>query len=118
MLTAFPQTFRRILTALPVIALCGLLTLPVLAAPLDGSGAPGFLARIWGSIESLVPGWVPPSEDPAPSELRAVAGDAGPRTDPVGNRQSLWDETSSTEESLTGSMTVVPEDPLDAISGP
>lgn len=111
MFTTFTQWSRPIRLALPVIALCGLLTVPVLAAPPSGPVAPGFLAQIWHSVVELVSGPAPPPPDePGTSELHRMAGKSGGRFDPVGYSQELQDPTTSDGDSLSFSSPVAPED--------
>jgi len=118
MFTMFTQWSRPIRLALPVIALCGLLTVPVFAAPPSGPVAPGFLAQIWHSVVELVFGPAPPPDDPGPSELRRVAGKAGRGFVPDGYSVELLDPTSSEEDSQSFSTMGVPEDNSDGTSVP
>lgn len=118
MFTTFTQWSRPIRLALPVIALCGLLSVPVLAAPPSGPVAPGFLAQFWRSVVELVSGPAPPPEEPGLSELRRTAGAAGPRWEPDSNSVELLDPTSSTADSESLSTVGVPEGEIDGTSVP
>ena len=117
MFKMFQKTFRHILPALPVFALCGLLTLPVLAATPGGSPAPAFLAQLWSSLTELISGPAPP-DDTGVSELRHVTGEAGSRFDPVGQSEELSEPTSTDSDPLTVSSPVAPEEDLDDTSTP
>lgn len=118
MFTMFTQWSRPIRLALPVIALCGLLSVPVLAAPPSGPVAPGFLARIWHSVVEVVFGPAPPPDEPGLSELRRTAAEAGGRFDPVGYSEGLQDPTTSDGESLSFWSPVAPEDEVGDTSEP
>lgn len=118
MFTTFTQWSRPIRLALPVIALCGLLTVPVLAAPPSGAVVPGFLAQIWHSVVELVSGPAPPPDEGGFSELRRVAGEAGRGFVPDGYSVDLLDPTSSEEDLQSLSTVEVPTDDSDGTSVP
>jgi hypothetical protein len=112
------QSLRSIVLGIPVVALCAVLTLPVLAAPPTTPAAPGFLARIWQSIEALISGPAPPPDNSGSSELRRVAGHAGRRYDPVGSSVELVDPTSTDQALTSVSPAAVPGDETDGTSVP
>lgn len=118
MLKMFTKMFRRILPVLPVIALCGLLTVPVLAATPGGSAAPGFLARIWCSVVELISAPAPPDDATGVSELRHVTGEAGRRFDPVGQSEELLEPTSTDGDTLTFSAPTASDEEIDGTSAP
>jgi hypothetical protein len=112
------KSLRSFLLGISVVALCAVLTLPVLAAPPTSPAVPAFLARIWRSIEALISGPAPPQDDPGVSELRRVAGNAGPGFEPIGASLELVDP-DSTDQALTSvSLAAVPGDETDGTSVP